>query len=399
MIVDLGCTTPINVRKSSMASPLPEAPVDLPLAGIHVVEFGHSVAAPYAGQILADLGADVLKVEKPEGDDARRWGPPFLDGTAATFQALNRNKRSVVANLRDPVQRDRLSEHITTQADVVLQNLRPGQADALGLGATALRALQPRLVYCNLGAFGARGPLADKPGYDPLMQAFGGIMSVVGEAGRPAVRVGPSIIDCGTAMWAALGIVSALLQRRDSGVGAVVDVSLFETAAAWMGTHVAQHGGSGQLPQKAGSGQVGIVPYRAYATRDGEVVVAAGNDGLYARLCAVLGHPEWATDARFASNPLRVQHADTLYALIEPCLLQRGTAEWLAALEAAGVPCAPVQNVRQMLDHPQTQALGIARPLPGGSAPVIGLPISFDGHRPIARRGAPALGAHNADVF
>jgi crotonobetainyl-CoA:carnitine CoA-transferase CaiB-like acyl-CoA transferase len=382
-----------------MATPHSKAPGELPLAGVHMVEFGHSVAAPYAAQILADLGADVLKIEKPQGDDARHWGPPFLDGTAATFQALNRNKRSVVANLRDPVQRDRLRQHIAKHADVVLQNLRPGQADALGLGGTDLRALQPRLVYCNLGAFGARGPLADKPGYDPLMQAFGGIMSVVGEAGRPAVRVGPSIIDCGTAMWAALGIVSALYKRRDSGVGAVVDVSLFETAAAWMGTHVAQFGGSGQLPQKAGSGQVGIVPYRAYATRDGELVVAAGNDGLFARLCQVLGHAEWTTDARFASNPLRVQHAQTLYALIEPCLLERSTAEWRAALEAAGVPCAPVQNVQQMLDHPQTRALGIAQALPGGSAPVIGLPISFDGQRPIARSGAPALGAHNADVF
>jgi crotonobetainyl-CoA:carnitine CoA-transferase CaiB-like acyl-CoA transferase len=371
----------------------------LPLAGLHVVEFGHSVAAPYAAQILADLGADVLKVEKPDGDDARHWGPPFLDGTAATFQALNRNKRSVVANLRDVAQRDALRAHIVAHADVVLQNLRPGQADALGLGATELRQLQPRLVYCNLGAFGARGPLADRPGYDPLMQAFGGIMSVVGEAGRPAVRVGPSIIDCGTAMWAALGIVSALLRRRDTGVGAVVDVSLFETAAGWMSTHVAQFGGSGTLPQKAGSGQIGIVPYRAYATRDGELVVAAGNDGLFARLCGVLGHPEWVTDARFVSNPLRVRNAEALYALIEPCLLTRTSADWTEALEAAGVPCAPVQNVQQMLAHPQTQALGIAQPLPGGSAPLIGLPISFDGVRPGARSGAPALGAHSADVF
>src|SRR5690625_3199366 len=197
-----------------------------PLQGIVVVELGHSVAAPYAGQVLGDLGAEVIKIEKPAGDDARHWGPPFLDGVAATFQALNRAKRSVVVNLRDPAQLQGLKDFIVARADVVLQNMRPGNTDKLGLGAAALRELKPELVYCNMGAFGAHGPLADKPGYDPLMQAFGGIMSVVGEPDRPSVRVGPSIIDQGTAMWAALGIVAALLQRKDTGEGAVVDVSL-----------------------------------------------------------------------------------------------------------------------------------------------------------------------------
>ena len=370
-----------------------------PLAGMVVVELGHSVAAPYAGQILGDLGAQVVKIEKPGGDDARHWGPPFLDGTAATFQALNRNKRSAVVRLRDAAERARLVDYIVAHADVVLQNLRPGQVEALGLGPTALLAAKPALVYCNLGAFGARGPLAGQPGYDPLMQAFGGVMSVVGEPGRESVRVGPSIIDMGTAMWAALGIVSALLRRRDSGRGGVVDVSLFETAAAWMTMHAAQFAGSGQLPRKAGSGQVGIVPYRAYRTADGELVVAAGNDSLFRRLCGVLGHPEWADDARFASNPDRVRHADLLYGLIEAEMPARTSAQWIAALEAAGVPCAPVQNVQQMLEHPQTAALGIVQPVPGSSAPLIGLPISFDGQRPQPQSAAPALGAHTAEIL
>jgi crotonobetainyl-CoA:carnitine CoA-transferase CaiB-like acyl-CoA transferase len=368
-------------------------PVPLPLQGRVVIELGHSVAAPFAGQILADLGAEVIKVEKQEGDDARKWGPPFVDGASATFQALNRNKRSIVANLRDPGDRDALLSLIRERADVVLQNLRPGQVDALGLGSQALLALKPSLVYCNLGAFGARGPLTEHPGYDPLMQAFGGIMSVVGEEGWPSVRVGPSIIDIGTGMWAAIGILSTLVRRQESGVGGVVDVSLFETAASWMTMHAAQYLASGKMPRKVGSGQVGIVPYRAYKTSDGELVVAAGNNKLFAALSAVLGHPEWTSDERFATNPDRVCNAPALYVLIEERMLTRTTAHWMAALEAHGVPNAPVQNVQQMLDHEQTKALGILQQAPGASIPLIGLPVSFDGLRPPSRAASPSLGA------
>ena len=370
----------------------------LPLSGIVVVELGHSVAAPAAGQILGDLGADVIKIEKPTGDDARKWGPPFLDGQAATFQSMNRNKRSVVCELRDPAQRARLVDFIVRQADVVLQNLRPGQVDELGLGAAALTANKPSLIYCNVGAFGARGPLKDKPGYDPLMQAFGGIMSVVGEEGRPPVRVGPSIVDQGTAMWSVIGVLSALHQRRDSGKGCVVDVSLFETAAAWMGIHAAQYLGSGEVPVRHGSGQGGIAPYKAYRTKDGDLVVAAGNDGLFRKLCEALGFA-WFQESRFRTNPDRVKNSQTLYELIEAEMLKRGNAEWIAALDAAGVPCAPVQNVKQMLEHEQTKALGMLQPVPGSSKPLIGLPISFDGDRPRPRGASPALGAHTDEVL
>lgn len=371
----------------------------LPLAGVVVVEIGHSVAAPYAGQILADLGAEVLKIEKPEGDDARRWGPPFLDGAAATFQALNRNKRSAVCDLREAAQRAALVRYILERADVVLQNLRPGQIEALGLGAAALRAQKPSLVVCNFGAFGPRGPLAERPGYDPLMQAFAGIMSVMGEEGRPPVRVGPSIVDLGCALWGALGVVAALLRRRETGEGCVVDVSLFETAAAWMTIFAAQYLASGELPKKIGSGQVGIVPYRAYRTADGDLVVAAGNDSMFRRFCAVLGHPEWAEGTRFCGNPERVRNADALYALIEAEMPKRSNAQWVAAFDAAGVPCAPVQNVREMLDHEQLRALGLLQTVPGSSVPLIGLPISFDGERPAPRSASPRLGEHSAAVL
>jgi len=370
-----------------------------PLSGVLVVELGHSVAGPCAGQILGDLGAEVVKIEKPQGDDARKWGPPFLDGVAATFQSLNRNKRSAVCDLRDETQRSALADFIVARADVVLQNLRPGQLDALGLGAAALLERKPSLVYCNLGAFGTRGPLAGQPGYDPLMQAFGGIMSVVGEEGRPPVRVGPSIIDMGTALWAAVGVLAALLRRRDTGSGGVVDVSLFETAAAWMTMFVAQYLGSGELPKKNGSGQAGIVPYRAYRTADSDLVVAAGNDGLFQRFCQVLGHTEWPDDPRFRSNPDRVRNGDALYALIEAEMPKRSSAQWTTAFNAAGVPCAPVQNVAEMLEHEQMRALGLLQPVPGSSVPLIGLPISFDGVRPEPRSAAPALGRHTSEIL
>ncbi|MET4577155.1 CaiB/BaiF CoA transferase family protein [Ottowia thiooxydans] len=382
-----------------MSSTLSKPSTALPLQGIVVIEFGHSVAAPFAGQVLSELGAEVIKIEKPDGDDARKWGPPFVDGAAATFQALNRSKQSIVANLRDASDRQALMALILERADVVLQNLRPGQVDSLGLGSEALLRLKPSLIYCNLGAFGAKGPLAGQAGYDPLMQAFGGIMSVVGEEGWPSVRVGPSIIDIGTGMWAVIGIQSALLRRHASGSGGVVDVSLFETAAAWMTMPAAQYLASGEMPRKVGSGQVGIVPYRAYRTSDGELVVAAGNNKLFASLSKALGHPEWAAQERFATNPERVRHAAELYGLIEEQMHTQSTAHWAARLEAEGVPNAPVQNVQQMLEHEQTQALGILQQVPGSSIPLIGLPLSFDGKRPQSRGASPALGADTDRLF
>ena len=370
-----------------------------PLAGTVVVELGHSVAAPALGQILGDLGADVVKIEKSGGDDARKWGPPFLDGQAATFQSINRNKRSAVCDLRDALERGRLVDFIVQKADVVLQNLRPGQVESLGLGAQALLALKPALVYCNVGAFGAKGPLAERPGYDPLMQAFGGVMSVVGEEGRPPVRVGPSIIDQGTAMWGAVGVLAALYRRRESGKGGVVDVSLFETAAAWMGMYAAQYLGSGEIPVRHGSGAPGIVPYRAYKTTDGDLVVAAGNDSLFKKFASVLHLSAWANDARFATNPDRVKNAKALYGMIEIEMAKRSNAEWIALLDAAGVPCAPVQNVKQMLECEQMQALGLLQAVPGSSQPLIGLPISFDGERPLPRSAPPALGTHTKEIL
>lgn len=371
----------------------------LPYEGLTVLEMGHSVAAPFAGQILADLGARVIKLEKPEGDDARQWGPPFVDDTSAVFQALNRNKESVVCHLRDSQQVEALIRFIEAEVDVVIQNLRPGQVDRLGLGAEALRTRKASLVYCNLGAFGNTGPLKDRPGYDPLMQAFGGVMSATGEQGRPSVRVAPSIIDMGTGMWAVIAIQGALRTRTVTGLGSVVDVSLFETAATWMSIIAAQASVTGTSPERFGSGAASIVPYKAYNTSDGEVVVAAGSDGLFRRLATALGHPEWADDERFKDNPARVVHQAELYALLDPIFVGRTTAEWVAEMEKSGIPAAPVNTVLQMLEHPQTAALGLMQHLPGASLTVLGLPVSYDGLRPAPRSGSPALGAHTAAIL
>lgn len=370
-----------------------------PFQGLVVVELGHSVAAPFTGLILAEMGAEVIKVEKAEGDDARRWGPPFWEGEGAYFQALNRNKQSVVCNLRDAQEVAALRRLIVERADVVIQNLRPGHVQQLGLDAATLRADKPSLIYCNLGAFGAVGPLKDRPGYDPLMQAFGGIMSTTGEPGRASVRVAPSIVDMGTGMWGAIGILAALHRRHQTGEGQTVDVSLFETAATWVSLLAGQVMASGQQVQKQGSGAPGIAPYKAYATRDGEVVISAGSDALFQRLCGVLGHPEWATQARFIDNPQRVAHQEALYRLIDPLVAARPTAHWVEALEAAGVPCAPVNTVGQVLEHAQTQALDLVHPVPGTGMRFVALPLSLDGQRPRVRSAPPALGAHTQQLL
>jgi crotonobetainyl-CoA:carnitine CoA-transferase CaiB-like acyl-CoA transferase len=371
----------------------------LPLDGITVIELGHSVAAPYAGEILGDLGADVIKIEKAGGDDARNWAPPYWGEMSSTFQSLNRNKRSAVVNLKDKTEQESLRRLIVERADVVIQNLRPGSAEEFGLDAQSLRALKPNLVYCTIGAFGAKGPLKDRPGYDPLMQAFAGMMSVTGEPDQRPVRVGTSIIDMAAGMWSVIGVVAALLQRKSSGEGATVDTSLYETALAWMCYHAANFQASGELPRRQGSGAAMIVPYRGYATKDGFIVIAAGNDKLFASLARVLGHPEWIDDRRFLSNPDRVANQEVLYRWIEDIVRERTSREWQEILDAAAVPNAPMQTIAEVLDHPQTKALGMLQESPERDITLVGLPVSFDGTRPGFRKSPPMLGAHTKEIF
>jgi crotonobetainyl-CoA:carnitine CoA-transferase CaiB-like acyl-CoA transferase len=318
---------------------------------------------------------------------------------SSTFQSLNRNKRSAIVNLKDPAEREALRKLIIERADVVIQNLRPGSAEEFGLDAESLRVLKPDLIYCTIGAFGAKGPLKDRPGYDPLMQAFAGMMSVTGEPDQRPVRVGTSIIDMAAGMWAVIGVFSALLQRKNDGSGSTVDTSLYETALGWMCYHAANFQASGELPKRQGSGAAMIVPYRGYATKDGFIVIAAGNDKLFASLAKVLGHPEWIDDPRFLTNPDRVKHQEVLYQWIEDIVRERPSREWQAILDAAAVPNAPMQTIAEVLDHPQTKALGMMQQSPLGDISLLGLPISFDGARPGFRKRPPALGEHTAEIF
>jgi crotonobetainyl-CoA:carnitine CoA-transferase CaiB-like acyl-CoA transferase len=373
-----------------------------PLAGITVIEIGHSVAAPFAGQVLADLGATVVKVENPSGgDDARHWGPPFWNGASATFQTLNRNKYSAAIDMKDEAGRQALLD-LAAKADVLIQNMRPGLVERYRIDATTLRALNPGLIYCNVGAFGVAGPLKDQTGYDPLIQAFCGIMSVTGEVDRPPVRVGPSIIDMGAGLWSVVGILAALLKRRETEEGTTIDTSLYETGIAWMNIPLANSMASGMVGTRSGSETPMLAPYRAFRASDTHVVIAAGNDNLFRRLCEVVGAPDWADDPRFLTNPDRVANRETLNALLEALIGQRPAAEWRERLAAVGVPCAPLQTTTEVAAHPQTQALGILRPTPDGSMTLVGTPLSFDGVRPDVRAAAPLLGAdtdHALDLF
>ena len=368
----------------------------LPLSGITVIEFCHSVAGPYAASILADLGADVIKVEAPEkGDYARDWGPPFAHGTATLFHVLNHNKRGMALDLRDGVTCERLKAFIVEHADVMIQNMRPGAIDKLGLGAQALREAKPSLIYCDLGAYGRTGPLRERPGYDPLMQAHGGIMSVTGVDGGEPVRVGVSIVDQGAGMWAAMGILAALNRRHVMGEGCHVSTSLFETAIGWMAPHVGGYLSGGAMRRPLGSGVAEIVPHQAFPTADGHIMVAAGNDNLFRALCGAIGMT-FARDERFATNSKRVENRRVLIPMLEDIFRSRPSADWQARLDEAGVPAAPIENVAQVIASKQTEALGILQKAPDLDMTLTGLPLEFDGLRPPYRFSAPKLGEHNS---
>jgi crotonobetainyl-CoA:carnitine CoA-transferase CaiB-like acyl-CoA transferase len=370
----------------------------LPLTGIKVVEIGQNLAGPYAGEVLATLGADVVKIERPEGDDARGWGPPFWQGTATIFQTVNRNKRSVTVDLKSPAGMAWLKDYLKT-ADVLLHNMRPGAMAELGLDAAALLAENPRLVYCSLSAFGHKGPLRLKPGYEPMVQAFAGIFSVNGAEDAPPTRVGVPILDMGTGLWLALGCVAALLRRSVTGRGGTVDASLFETALTWLTIPIASFKVTGEPPQRHRTGSRRLVVFEAFRAADGEIIIAAANDRLFQKLAHALGRPDWAKDERFKTNALRLQHKAELMPEIQAIIARKPAAHWVAQLEAAGVPCAPIQDLRGVMAEPQIAALGMIEPVPGLDLSLVGLPLSFDGERPPMRQRAPRLGEHNTELL
>jgi crotonobetainyl-CoA:carnitine CoA-transferase CaiB-like acyl-CoA transferase len=375
-------------------------PSSKPLKNYFVVEVGNSVAGPYAGLILAELGAEVMKIESPNGGDfARGWGPPFWDGSAPHFVALNRNKRAITADLSDAKQRDALERLILDKADAVIFNLRPGMTAERGLDAPKLLAKKPSLVYCDIGAFGRGGPLSDKPGYDPLMQAYAGIMSIMGEdETRPPVRIPVSMIDMGTGLWSAIGILSALLEREKTGKGGLVETSLLETAVGWATIQLASVTIAPRIMKPQGSGASGIVPYQAFRATDGWIVIGGGNDGLYAKMVAALGRADLASDERFVTNAGRVTNKGVLIPMLQEEIGRYAIAEVRKLMDGAGVPNAPVQRLDEVLHDEQVAALGIIQQGPEGALPTLGLPLRFDGERPAYERAAPKLGADGTVV-
>ena len=370
-----------------------------PLAGVTVIEVGQALAGPLAGVILADLGADVIKVEKPDGgDDARAWGPPFAGDTSLYFHSQNRNKRSVTLDIKaeaDVAELHRLAE----RADILIQNLRPGVVEQMGIGPESMLARHPRLIYCSIWAFGYQGPLRMNPGFDPLLQAYGGMMSITGQADGPPSFCGASINDKATGMFCVIGALAALRHRDQTGKGCLVDTSLLETAAFWVEGGLNGYVRDGHVPKRHGTGATVITPYQLFEASDAPFCLAAGNDRLWAKCAAVLGHAEWATDPRYATGPQRNAHRPELVEMIAAVVCTRSRAEWLAAFEAVGVPVAPVNDIGELARSEQFQAVDMMRQLPDSDLVMVGLPISFDRERPWSERRAPGLGEHNREIL
>jgi len=365
-----------------------------PLAGLKIVELGQVLAGPFAGAIFADLGALVIKVEKPNGgDDARQMGAAFRDGDALIFKDFNRGKRSLALDLKSPEGIAALHAELA-DADIMLHNLRPGAAEALGIGSAAITARHPRLIYCEMGAFGHKGPLATRPGYEPLLQAYCGLSAITGAPDGPPTRMGASVVDQGTGMWTVIGALAALAERARTGQGGVVNTSLYETATMWAGQKLSAFVNQGELPQKHASGHPAFVPYQGFDTADGPVLVCCGNDRLFAKFCALLDRPEWIGDPRFATNRARLTNQGELLPMIAALMAQSSRKKWLAALEAAGVPCAPINTIPELAADPQTAALGMLAPVPGTDYQLVALPLSFQGERPAITAPAPALGEY-----
>jgi crotonobetainyl-CoA:carnitine CoA-transferase CaiB-like acyl-CoA transferase len=372
------------------------------LAGISVLDLTRNFAGPYCSMLLADLGADVIKIESPgSGDDTRQWRPPQWNGQSATFLAGNRGKRSIAVDL-DRKAGQEVVRRLAAQSDVIVSSFRPGSLEKRGLDDTSLRSEHPGLIYCSITAYGARGPKRDWPGYDPILQAESGMMSLTGYPDGPPARLPIAAIDLGTAMWASVGIQAALRTRSETGLGGLVEVSLYETAAWWLSYLIAGYMGSGEEPQRRGSGAPFLAPYEVFATSEGDLMVTAGNDDLFARLCDALGFPDLAADPSYRRNADRVANRDALHDLLEARFFERPATEWHALLRSRSVPCTPVRSVADFVEDDHLAALGMLVPLPHPDIPdlrVVGTPLNLDGVRPGSRRPPPLLGEHTEQVL
>ncbi|WP_337194453.1 CaiB/BaiF CoA-transferase family protein [Pseudomonas syringae] len=383
------------------------------LSHIRVLDLSRVLAGPWAGQILADLGADVIKVERPGcGDDTRAWGPPFLQDAAghntseaAYYLSANRNKQSVTIDFTRP-EGQKLVKQLAAKSDIVIENFKVGGLAAYGLDYVSLKAINPRLIYCSITGFGQSGPYATRPGYDFMIQALGGLMSLTGlpegEEGAGPVKVGVALTDILTGLYSTTAILAALAHRDQSDVGQYIDMALLDVQVACLANQAMNYLTTGVAPERLGNAHPNIVPYQSFPTADGDLILTVGNDSQFRKFAEVAGQQQWADDPRFLTNTLRVAHRAELIPLIRQVTVFKATAQWVAALEAVGVPCAPVNDLAQVFADPHVVARGLAIELPhalGGKVPQVASPIRLSETPVEYRRAPPMLGEHTAQVL
>ncbi len=371
------------------------------LVGLRVVDLTQNLAGPYCTQILGDLGAEVVKIEPPNGNSARAWGPPFWGGESPLFLSANRNKRSIRLDLKSDAGRE-VAWRLIEQADVFVQSLRGGVVEKLGLDYESVKARRPGIIYVSVTAYGPNGPLKDLPGYDPLMQAYSGIMSVTGHPETGPARIGGSVVDYGTGMWGAVGVLSALHKRSETGEGCHVTTALLDTALGWVSYHLMGYLADGTVPGPMGSRFGMIAPYGAFPTSDGQLMIAAGNDVLFDRLCEALELPEVARDPRFETNPARVAGRDALDELLAEATRRHSTLELWELMGQHSVPAAPIQDMKAVTEDAQVDASGM---LPEVDHPEltdyrdVAMPVRWDDERPATRSTPPRAGEHTREVL
>lgn len=375
--------------------------MSMALSGIRVIDLTRVLAGPYSTMILADLGAEVIKIERPgEGDDSRSYGP-YQNGESAYFMSLNRNKRSITLDLKQE-QGKEIFHRLIEQADVLVENYRPGAMERLGLGYEQLREVNPRLVYAAISGFGHTGPYSGRAAYDGVVQAMGGIMSITGTEGGKPTRVGPSIGDLGAGLFGTIGILAALESRHQTGQGQKVDVAMLDCQVALLENAISRYLVTNEIPRPAGNRHSSIVPFEPFQTADGEVMVAAGNDTLWRKLCMAIEQPQLADDPRFLTNPLRSQHYGELKPVLDTAFAAKTSADWLAALERAGVPNGPINSVDQVIRDPQVLAremiVSVQHPV-AGKVTMPGIPVKLSDTPGSIRMAAPTLGQSTAEIL
>jgi crotonobetainyl-CoA:carnitine CoA-transferase CaiB-like acyl-CoA transferase len=378
-----------------------------PLAGLRVLELARVLAGPWAGQTLADLGANVIKVERPEGgDDTRAWGPPFIanedgPGSAAYFHSTNRGKKSIAIDFEDSEGRE-AARALALKADVIIENFKVGRLAKYGLDYKAIKAINPGVIYCSITGFGQTGPYAPRAGYDFIIQGMGGVMDLTGVPGGEPQKIGVAFADIFTGVYATTGILAALNRRNATGEGAFIDMALLDTQVSVLANQAMNYLASGKPPRRLGNAHPNIVPYQVFQTADGPIIIAAGNDGQFARVCELLGLRGLATDERFKTNAARVANRDALVPLIEAETIKRTPKDLLAALETAGVPAGQVNRLDQVFADPQIIARGLRQALPradGSAVPTIRGPIVVNGEACVAVTASPDLGEHTEDIL